>query len=102
MATAPFAPLESRLNRAVFARLANTQATIGAATVDAVFDNGYTMGTVGAYGMAGSQPALTLATADVPATPVGAAVTVGAVAYTVAAHEPDGTGISRLLLEVTA
>jgi hypothetical protein len=30
---------------------------------------------------------------------VGQAVSVNAVAYTVAAHEPDGTGVSVLMLE---
>jgi hypothetical protein len=53
-------------------------------------------------GMATSQPSLTLASADVSTDPVGAAVLVGAVAYVVAAHEPDGTGVSRLLLEVAS
>ena len=32
----------------------------------------------------------------------GAAVVVGATSYLVAAHEPDGTGLSRLLLESAA
>jgi hypothetical protein len=52
--------------------------------------------------MASSQPALTLSTADVPATPVGVSVVVGGASYLVAAHEPDGTGVSRLLLESAA
>ena len=68
----------------------------------AEFATTYAQGSVGSYGMASTQPTLTLATASVPATPVGAAVTVGTAAYTVAAHEPDGTGVSRLLLEVAA
>jgi hypothetical protein len=50
-------------------------------------------------GMAGTQPTLRLRTADVAADPVGQAVSVNAVAYTVAAHEPDGTGVSVLMLE---
>jgi len=103
MATTPFAPLEARLNLAAVSRLANVLCAInGAAPVAAVFDNGYAAASVGPYGMASTQPMLTLATADVPATPVGAAVVVGSTAYVVAAHEPDGTGISRLVLEVAA
>ena len=103
MATAPFAELEARLNLVAVQRLANATCSIaGGSDVAAVFDNGYALGSVGTYGMASTQPTLTLATASVPATPVGAAVTVGAAAYTVAAHEPDGTGVSRLLLEVAA
>lgn len=73
--------------------------TVGGVVVSAIFDNGYALGHVGLSGMATTQPTLTLASADVSTNPVGAAVLVGAVAYVVAAHEPDGTGISRLLLE---
>ena len=77
-------------------------ATVDGLTVRAIFNNGYALGNVGMFGMASSQPTLTLASADVSTDPVGASVLVGAVAYLVAAHEPDGTGISRLLLEVAA
>jgi hypothetical protein len=79
-----------------------TTCTLNGATVAAIFDAAYAQGSVGTYGMASSQPVLTLATADVPATPVGAAVVVGAASYMVAEHQPDGTGISRLLLEAAA
>lgn len=74
-------------------------ATVGGASVSGIFDNGFALGGVGAMGMASSQPMLTLATAHVPANPVGTAVVVGAVNYLVGAHEPDGTGVSRLMLE---
>lgn len=100
--TAPFAALETRLNAAVFARLANASATLAGVAVAAIFDNGYALGSVGALGMASSAPTLTLATASVPADPVGLAAVVGGVSYLVAAHEPDGTGVSRLLLESAA
>lgn len=82
-----------------FATTATVNGVIG---VPVIFDNGYALGSVGPYGMASTQPSLTLCTADVPATPVGVSVVVGAVTYLVAAHEPDGTGISRLLLEASA
>lgn len=74
-------------------------ATVGGVAVGIIFDNGYALGNVGLMGMASSQPAITLKTSDVPANPVGSAVTVGSVAYVVGAHEPDGTGLSRLVLE---
>lgn len=73
--------------------------TVGGAAVSAIFDNGYALGSVGPIGMASSQPSLMLASASVPANPVGTAVLVGAANYVVGAHEPDGTGMSRLLLE---
>lgn len=77
-------------------------ATVGGASVAVIFDNASALGAVGPYGMATTQPAITLPTAQVPADPVGTAVLVNATAYVVAAHEPDGTGISRLLLEAAA
>ena len=74
-------------------------ATVGGVSVSGIFDNGYALGGVGAIGMASSQPTFTLATASVPASPVGTAVVVSGGNYLVGAHEPDGTGMSRLLLE---
>lgn len=77
-------------------------ATLGGNAVVGIFDNGHSLGNVGAFGMASTQPALVLPTASVPTNPVGQAVVVASVGYVVAAHEPDGTGISRLVLEVSA
>ena len=79
-----------------------TSATVGGVVVPVIFDNSYALGSVGLLGMASAQPSITLPTASVPASPNGAVVVVGAVSYLVAGHEPDGTGISRLLLEVVA
>lgn len=79
-----------------------TTCTLNGATVAAIFDAAYAQGSVGTYGMASTQPMLTLATASVPATPVGATAVVNGATYTVAAHEPEGTGISRLMLEASA
>jgi hypothetical protein len=99
---APFAAMEARTTAAVFKRLANAVATVGGVAVQGIFDSAYQLGDVGGSGMASTAPVLTLATSDVPASPVGTSVVVNALNYTVAAHEPDGTGISRLLLERTA
>lgn len=98
--SALFTSALNRLNRAVVSRLSTDEViTVGGSVVSAIFDNGYALGNVGMLGMASSQPSITLKTSDVPADPVGTAVTVNAAAYLVAAHEPDGTGISRILLE---
>lgn len=94
-----FAMLEARVNTAVFAHLANATATLAGLEVDGIFDAAYALGDVGGLGMASTQPVLTLPTAQVPTYPVGLAVLVKGVAYLVAAHEPDGTGMSRLALE---
>ena len=77
-------------------------ATLGGVAVTAIFDKGFALGNVGAYGMVSTQPTLTLATANVPASPEGQAAVVNGVAYLVASHEPDGTGVSRLMLEKAA
>lgn len=90
--------LSAFLNPSEFA----TSVTVGGVVVPAIFDNGYALGSVGLLGMASTQPSITLATASVPASPGGALVVVGALSYLVASHEPDGTGISRLMLESAA
>jgi hypothetical protein len=87
--------LTAFLNPAEFA----TSVSVGGVLVSAIYDNGYALGNVGGFGMASTQPTLTLATANVPASPEGQAAVVNGVAYVVASHEPDGTGVSRLLLE---
>jgi hypothetical protein len=53
-------------------------------------------------GIASTQPTLTLPTASVPANPVGVTAVVASVTYTVAEHQPDGTGVSMLYLERTS
>lgn len=70
--------------------------------VPAIFDNTFALGAVGQYGMATTGPRITLQTASVPADVEGKACVVDSVAYTVAAHEPDGAGISVLRLELAA
>jgi hypothetical protein len=100
-----FAVAEARANAAVLRRLANASFDIGGQQHPCIFDNGHTLGAVGPFagmGIATTQPRLTCATAALPADPVGAAVVVGAASYNVAEHQPDGTGISLLLLEVAA
>lgn len=80
-----------------------TAITVGGAPVEAIFDSGFAQASVGTAGMASDQPALTLATSQVPADWFRLPVVVpGEPAYTVMAHQPDGTGVSRLLLELSA
>lgn len=77
-------------------------ASLDGVAVKAIFDNNYELGSVGPFGMSGTQPMLTLSTADVPANPIGKSAVVNGVAYAIAVHQPDGTGVSQLLLEVAA
>lgn len=78
-----------------------TAGTLAGVAVRGIFDNGYALGNVG-MGMAGTQPAYSLPTASITGEAVGQTLVLGAATYTVVAHEPDGTGVSRLLLEVAA
>jgi hypothetical protein len=72
--------------------------TLNGVTVSAIFDNDYALAAVGDFGMAGSAPVLTLASAAVPADWLGAAVVVNGKNFAVTEHKPDGTGISLLIL----
>ena len=101
---ATFAALETRLTQAVFSRLSNAVATIDddfdGIQVTGIFDATYVNASVGPYGMASTQPVLTLPTASLPEEYMGRRCTIGEVDYKIVAHEPDGTGISRLILEL--
>lgn len=77
-------------------------ATVGGASVQVIFDNASQPTGVGILGMAGTQPVITLKTADLPADPVGLAAQVGGVAYTITQHDPNGTGISVCQMEFAA
>lgn len=99
---APFAALETRVNNAVFNRLSNVVGVLGGVTVSGIFDQAYDVAGVGLSGMSSGTPAFTLPTSAVPASPVGVVLVVNAVNYVVAEHQPDGSGLSVLLLERTA
>lgn len=99
--SAPFAKLEGRLNASVFKHLSNAEATFNnGPAVAGIFDNGYALGNVGLTGMASTQPTFTLPTASISGEPEGQTLVVNATSYYVSAHEPDGTGMSRLILEL--
>lgn len=85
-----------------FADFGATSCTVAGQAVQGIFDNGYTHAPFGGFGAATAQPRLTCATASLPADPVGAAVFVAGQGYTVVEHQPDGTGLSLLLLGVSA
>ena len=94
-----FAALETSVNNAVMAHLANAAATLNGVEVVGMFDNSYHAGDIG-IGMASTQPAFTTLTNNVVGEAVGQLLVIHGTSYYVAAHEPDGTGMSLLLLEV--
>jgi len=71
-------------------------AVFGADTISGVFDNKF----VEVNGVEDVHPVFTCRTADVPGVAQGSAITVNGTAYTVVGVQPDGTGMSMLLLEV--
>lgn len=77
-------------------------ATLGGVAVRGIFENAYELANVGLSGMAGSSPAFTLQTSAVPANPVGMVLVCSAIGYIVAEHQPNGTGVSVLILERSA
>ncbi len=73
---------------------------LAGSTVRAIFDAPGQVQPLGIAGMATVMPQITLPTASVPAAPVGVPVDVpGQGRFQVAEHQPDGTGVSVLLLE---
>lgn len=73
-------------------------ATLAGASVRVIFE---AAGTV-LDGISAVQPAVKLPTAQVPADYAGVLLVVGGASYTVAEHQPDGTGWSTLLLQRAA
>ncbi len=73
-------------------------ATLAGRPVRGILEGGYELARIGQIGMDSSSHAFTLASADVGTKPGGATLVIGSETYTVVGHEPDGTGISRLIL----
>lgn len=71
-------------------------ATLGVATVPVIFDAAFSE----ALDIVGStQPVAIGASSDLAPAAVGGTITINAVAYTIAEIQPDGTGITRLMLK---
>ena len=73
--------------------------TVGGVAMPAIFDAPGAQGNAGLLGMSTTAPALLVQTSLLAGDPVGQSVAVNSASYLVAAHEPDGSGLSRLLLE---
>lgn len=70
-------------------------ATVDGVACNVIFDAAY----ADALGMSGARPSLLMATDAAPSAAVGDAVSVASISYTIAEIQPDGTGMTRLLLE---
>ncbi|MGY8903209.1 MAG: head-tail joining protein [Burkholderiales bacterium] len=92
-----FAELEARSANAVMSSIANATATVsGGASFSVIFNRNY----VDALGISTNQPAAVCADADCASLTLGSVITIGATTYTVREVQPDGTGITTLLLEL--
>lgn len=75
-------------------------AVLGGLTVQGIFDDAAAVGGVGDLGMATTQPTLLLPTSAVPASVRGMEVLVAGQLFRVEDDQPDGTGMTLLVLEV--
>jgi hypothetical protein len=102
------------LNTATLDMLGNVTVTLAGVTdLSALFVKSFYASNIGDSGIASTQASLTLQTFDVPPkiidwfayfaepfNPIDLLVTVAGGNYKIVAHEPNGTGLSRLILEV--
>ncbi len=91
----PFAAIETSVNTAALAALANATLTWGAYSANGVLDRDY----ADRLGLVTRETRFTALASALPAIAQGASVTVGGTAYTVRNVEPDNTGLVALVLE---
>lgn len=90
----PFAALETRVNTATTAMLANAVATISGQPIDGVFSKAF----VEDGGVESVRPVFIARTAVFPAISHGLPVVIFGVNYTVIGNQPDN-GVTTLILE---
>ena len=76
-----------------------SDATLGGLAVRGILDKAYQLGDVGGNGFATSQPVFPVPSASVPASVTGLPLVIAGVTYTVVLSEPDGTGVTQLMME---
>lgn len=95
----PFAAIETTLAAVPLAAFSNASLLWSTATIPGVFDNAY----ADLLGMSNSAPNFVCGSASVAAMAAGASVSVVkngvTTAYTVREIQPDGNGLTRLVLE---
>jgi hypothetical protein len=76
-----------------------TEVTIGSSTIKGIFDNmHYGVDSPSYFEVSTSEPVLTVKSSDITTLQRGDSVTINSQAYRVHDIQPDGTGISRVLL----
>lgn len=75
-------------------------ATLSGQPVRGIFDRQYALQSLGDAGISGAEPAFTLTSASVPAAIFGATLVIpGQGSFTVREAQPDGTGLTVLMLQ---
>lgn len=93
---APFAALEARANSAVLSTLANAVAVVGGVEVSVIFERPYS----GPFGgqVDGVAPECVGPTSALGSLQRDDAIAIGGAEYRVVTAEPDGSGMTRLVL----
>lgn len=104
-AATPFAKLIDSTNSAVIEALANASVIINGVSSPCVFDEAFSRGSLGDMGMGGmanTQPAITILSTLVPEDYDRTEVWVNEQAYSIVDVQPDGVGVSCVLLQAVA
>lgn len=92
-----FANLEAVTNAMVLNHLSNVEVVIGGVPVPGMFRKPSAVSPVG-LGVDSSAPTITVASGAVMAEPVGKSIVIGATEYEILETDPDGTGLTKLIL----
>lgn len=95
-----FASLEAVANSMVLNHLANVQVEIGGVLVPGIFRKPSATDSLG-VGAANTSPSVQVASNAVMAEPVGKRISIAGVPYVIVEPQPDGTGLTTLLVECT-
>jgi hypothetical protein len=94
--TNPFAAIETSINAACIGALANVSVTLASA---AIINGILSKPSAAQMGIMSTSPELLAKTSELSTVATGQTLTINAIVYTVRAIEPDGTGMTRLILE---
>ena len=95
-----FANFEAVANSMVLNHLANVQVGIGGVLVPGIFRKPSSTDSIG-VGAANTSPSVQVASNAVMAEPVGQQITIASVPYVIVEPQPDGTGMTTLIVECT-
>lgn len=93
-----FAELEMAANAATLNQLANVMVGIGGESVPGIFRKPSVVASNFGQDAADSRPSVTVASIAVMDKPYRQPITVAGVAYVILEDEPDGTGLTKLML----